>query len=175
MSLSLLNAVALAGVSAWTLALVFAHLARLKGDNWLTNTISHYLTGRDGGAVDSGFYALAVGLLALSLTVGPWAAAFYVIGATGTVGAAVTRAIWWDTPWHLRCAGMAFGGIGVADILASLGHPDMLVLAVAAPVVALLTLAERSDSAIQEKSVALLYVGWVATVTVSRLLGHPLA
>lgn len=168
------NALALAGINLWTGALVVAHLVRLKGDNWETNTLSHYLTGRDGTAVDAGFYALAVGLIALAATVSLWPAVFFLIGAAGTVGAAITRAVWPDTPWHIRSAGLAFGGIGVADILASLGHPAMLVLAGLAPAVAIATVATRSDSAIQEKSVAVLYVAWVGAVTVSRLTGHPM-
>lgn len=170
--MNFLNWLALAGVLIWTIALIVAHIARLKGDNWLTNTISHYLTGPDGEAVDIGFYALGVGLVALAFTVGTWPAVFYVIGGIGTVGAAITRAVWPNSQWHVRAAGAAFGGIGVADILASLGHSSLLVLAITAPVVAVLTLGERANTAIQEKSVAALYVAWLLIVTIGRLSGH---
>lgn len=167
--------IALVGIVVWTGTLIFAHIQRLQGNNWETNTISHYLTGKDGKVVDIGFYVLATGLSALGMTVGPWAHAFYLIGALGTIGAAVTRAVWPDTPWHIRSAAAAFGGIGIANILASIGNTGMLILASMAIVVALVTWRTRQDTAIQEKSVASLYVVWIGAVTISRLLGHPLA
>lgn len=169
----ILNAIALAAVTCWWGALTFASLARLKGNNWETNTISHYLTGPDGKAVDYGFYALAIGLFALAILFGGWSSVFYIVGGIGTVGAAVTRAVWSRGTLHVISAGLAFVGIGLADIFASLNHPWMLGLAILAPVVALIDYGTKRNSAIEEKSVAICYVLWVMLATSSALAGRP--
>ena len=98
-----------------------------------------------------------------------------LIALSGVVLSAYTRAVKPNKKWHNRSTFIAFGGIGVADILASLGHPAMLVLACLAPLIALINAGEHVEPALQEKSVATLYIAWVGAFTISALIGHPLA
>jgi hypothetical protein len=146
-------------VALWVASIVYAQNAQKAKYDRITDPLSDYLV--DGPVIDGGFVCLALAMVCYAAITSPWAMVFYLISGVGALLVVATKTIYsGHKRLHNISAGMAYGGTGVGNIVASIHHPFLLGVAVTAPIVVGSLILMKVSTAAQERIVAIVMIGW---------------